>query len=260
MKGFVKMIIAGAIIIGIGIAVLLIALGLNGWSFAPNFEMREFTSTEVNTSVSVNLSTGKLKIEYTDEEYIQISYPTAKGYETTVNENDGKLTLESNKHKWYIFTWGVTIPETVVKIPRDKINEFSVTMNAGAVDMCDCEFETVKIKVNAGTCNVGNVTGFELMDIDVNAGTVNVSKASGNKIICAVSAGAANLKQIDCGTTEVKVSAGTANFSFLGEKSDYTATVNVSAGSCNGLSTQSGGEKTINVKVSAGSCNASFAG
>ncbi|MDE5667756.1 MAG: hypothetical protein K2I29_05895 [Clostridia bacterium] len=67
MKGLVKMIIAGAIIIGIGVAVLLIALGLNGWSFAPNFEMQEFTSNEANTSVSVNLSTGRLKIEYTDE-------------------------------------------------------------------------------------------------------------------------------------------------------------------------------------------------
>ncbi len=258
MKGFVKMIIAGAIIIGVGIAVLLIALGLNGWSFVPNFEMQEFTSTEVNSSVSVHLSTGRLKIEYTDEEYIQITYPTARGYETTVNENDGKLTLESNKHKWYIFTWGATIPETIVKIPRDKINEVLITMNAGTVDMCDGEFKTVKIKVNAGTCNVGNVTCLELMDIDVNAGTVNVSKASGNKIICDVSAGAANLKQIDCGTTEVKVSAGTANLSFLGEKSDYAATVDVSAGSCNGLTTQSGGDKNITVRVSAGSCNVSF--
>ena len=83
-------------------------------------------------------------------------------------------------------------------------------------------------------------------------------KQAENKIICDVSAGAANLKQIDCGTTEVKVSAGTANLSFLGEKSDYAATVDVSAGSCNGLTTQSGGDKNITVRVSAGSCNVSF--
>jgi len=260
MKGFVKVIIAGAIIIGIGIAVLLIALGLNGWSFAPDFKTEEFTSTQENTSLAVDLSAGKLKIEYHDGENIQISYPTAKGYETTIKEENGKLSIEGNKHKWYTFTWGVTIPETVIKIPENKITEVTVKLNAGTVDMTGGAFEKVKIEVNAGTLHVGQITDCELLDINVNAGTVNAEGVSSTSLVCEVNAGTAGIKNIDCTATDVKVSAGSANVSFTGAKADYSADVDVSAGSCNGLSTQTGGGKNIKIKVGAGSCNVSFAG
>lgn len=273
MKGFVKVIIAGAVILGIGIAILIIALAVNGWKYAPDieFETKEFTSTEENTALDVSLNAGKLKIEYRDDdsEEIYISYPTAEQYKTTIAEKDGKLSIENevnlygNRFSGCGVNWGVwwvDIPETVVSIPKDKITEISVTLNAGTVEVPDGEFKKVNIKVNAGTCNVGNVTGFELLDIDLNAGTVNVTSASGNELKCHLSAGSANIKKADCNKTEVKVSAGSANISLLGAKSDYTATVDVSAGSCNGISSQSGGDKNIKVKVSAGSCNVSFLG
>ena len=39
MKGFVKVIIAGAVILGIGIAVLIIALAVNDLKFAPDLDL-----------------------------------------------------------------------------------------------------------------------------------------------------------------------------------------------------------------------------
>ena len=229
MKGVVKMIIAGAVILGIGIAVLLLALGLNGWTFSPNFTTEEFTSTEENEALNVQLAAGRLKIEYHDEDNIKITYPVAKGYETTVTESDGTLSIEGNRHKWYVFSWGVTFPETVIKIPAGKIKEISVSLNAGTVEIPDGDFTKVTLKLNAGTVNAGNISGAELFNVELNAGTVNAE-------------------------------AVTANLNFTGAKSDYTATVNVSAGSCNGISTQTGGDRSLTVKVSAGSCNVSFAG
>lgn len=258
MRGFVKMIIAGAIIVGIGFAVLLLALGLNGWSFKPNFETREYSSAEENTALDVKLDAGKLKIEYHDGEDIQISYPVAKGYETKIIESDGKLSVEGNKHHWYTFTWGVTIPETVIKIPRDKIKNVEIKLNAGTVDLADGAFENVKVKVNAGSCNVGEITGCNRFEVKLNAGSVNVKGAECNAFSCDINAGSAKFQKIDSAESKLEVSAGSASLAFAGAVEEYTATVNVSAGSCNGLSTRTGGDKTIDVKVSAGSVNVSF--
>lgn len=258
MKRFVKVMIAGAIIIGIGIAVLLVALGLNGWSFTTKFETEEYTSEEDNTALSVDLDAGKLKIEYHEGENIQISYPKAKGYETTIIESNGKLSLEGNKHRWYIFTWGITIPETVIRIPRDKITSVEIEVNAGTVELPDGAFESVKIEVNAGTCIVGKITDCELLDIHMNAGTVSVEGAECDKLVCEVNAGSADIRKIDSYESKVEVNAGSANITFTGSVEEYSADVSVSAGSCNGVSTRTGGDKKITVKVSAGSVNASF--
>lgn len=271
MKGYVKCIIAGAVILGIGIAVLLIALGVNDWKFESNieFETQEFTSTEEDTSLAVTLEAGRLKIEYRDDdkEEIYVSYPVADRYETTITEKNGKLSIENESHLLgFGFNcnvncgiWGLNIPETVVKIPKG-ITAVSVTLKAGTVELKEGNFEKVELNVDAGTCEVKNIT-CELLTIDLDAGALNLDGVKAGKLVCDVSAGTADIKKIDCPETEVKVSAGAANLSFVGAKSDYTATVDVSAGSCSGISSQSGNkDKTIKVKVSAGSCDVEFLG
>lgn len=259
MNGFIKVIIAGAVIIGIGIAVLLIALGLNGWTFSPEFETKEFTSTETNTALSVNLGAGKLRIDYHDGEDVKITYPAAKGYETTVTESNGKISIVGNKRHWYTFSWGVDFPETVVLIPRNVIKTVDIEVDAGGVELAGGEFENIKIKVDAGYCRVGEVTGLDLVNINVNAGSVNVDGVQGDKIVCDVDAGRADVKNIDCTTSDVSVSAGLAELTFKGNPSEYTSAVSVSAGSCSGLSNNvSDTNKTITVRVSAGKLDVSF--
>lgn len=258
MKGYVKVIIAGAVIIGIGIAVLLIALGLNGWSFAPNFTREEFASVEDNTALDVELAAGELKIEYHDGDKIEISYPVANGYKTVISEKDGKLSIDVNRHRWYIFTWGVKIPETVIKIPRDKIKDVKIELNAGTVSLAEGAFENVKIKVNAGTVTTGEITECNHFEVNMNAGTVNAAGVQCSEFSLEVNAGSAKIQEVDSAKSTVEVNAGTATVKFAGAAEDYSATVNVSAGSCNGLSTHAGGDKNITVKVNAGSVNVSF--
>lgn len=261
MKGFVKVIIAGAVIIGLGIAILLIALGLNDWSFTPKFEMQSFTAEQENTSLSVKLDAGRLKIIYREDggDKIQITYPEAKSYKTTVTEKDGKLSLVGNIHHWYTFTWGITFPETVIMLPKNTIANVEITLNAGTVDLAGGEYQSVKIKVNAGTCHVGEISGCNTLDLTVNAGTLNVDGAQSNNVRSEVNAGAANIKKIDSAQTEVTLSAGSATLAFTGAKTEYNATVNVSLGTCSGLATQTGsGGKNISISVSAGSATVSF--
>lgn len=259
MKGYIKVIIAGAVIIGIGLAVFLIALGLNGWTVTPEFEMKEFTSTKVNTSLSVDLDAGLLKIDYHDGDEIKVTYPSAKGYDSRFSEEDGKLSIVSNKRRWYTFSWGVNFPETVVLIPRNQIKNVDIYVNAGGVQLAGGEFENVNVKVNAGACEVGKITGLKLLKIKLNAGAVNVDGVRGDKLICNVNAGRATVKNVDCTTTEVGINAGLAELNFAGVRADYSSSVNVSAGSCNGLyDNVSDTGKSIKVKVSAGTVNVSF--
>ena len=265
MKGFVKVIIAGAVILGIGIAILIIALAVNDWKFAPNieFETKEFTSTEENTSLSISLDAGSLKIEYLEEgEEIQISYPEAKGFETTITESNGKLSIEGNKHRWYTFAWGTTIPETVVKIPENKIDDVEITLNAGTVDMVGGAFNKVDITINAGTLNVGEIKDCYSFSVKLNAGTFKaVSGVDSANFGCKLNAGSAHVYNINAYSTKIKLNAGSANLSFMGNREDYSATVNVSAGACNGITGHSAPTgKEIEVKVNAGTCNVHFLG
>lgn len=39
MKRFLKFVIAGAVIFGIGIAIMVITLGVNGWNIDDDYEM-----------------------------------------------------------------------------------------------------------------------------------------------------------------------------------------------------------------------------
>lgn len=258
MNHVVRAIIVGSVIIGIGVAILLVALGLNDWSFQPNFTTEEFSSQEEDTALAVNLDAGKLKIEYHDGEDIQISYPVASGYITTITESDGKLTIDGNKRRWYAFSWGIDFPETIVKIPYDKIKDVEITLNAGAVSLTDGAFENVTVKLNAGTCDVGKITECKQFDVRLNAGAFNGNGVQSERFSCHLNAGSAKIQKIESSENEVKVNAGSANLNFAGSAEEYSASVSVSAGSCNGLSDRAGGDKSITVKVNAGSVNVSF--
>ena len=282
MKGFVKCIIAGAVILGIGIAILIIALAVNGWKFSPNFEFetKEYTSTASDiTKLSVEFNAGKLQIEYRDDdsEEIYISYPVAEGYQTAITEKDHTLSIVNEVDIYgNMFSgcnvscgnWAINIPATtVVKIPKNTICDLSINLNAGTVEIPDSDFTKVSLKVNAGSCHVGRVGASELFEIDLRAGSVTVEGVNTAKLDCEVHAGSANVNAITSKETNVEVHAGAANIAFNGIKSQYVATVKVTAGSCNGLSTQGSDvpsmnpdKQKINVKVSAGSCNVNFLG
>lgn len=260
MRGFVKVIIAGCVILGIGIAVLVIALGLNGWTFSPVFEEKTFNAEKINTAIDIDIDAGSLKTEFYDGDKIEITYPEASGYTTTITENaDGTLKMVANKHHWFTFSWGVTIPDTVVKLPKGTAYKVNVHLNAGTVNLADGEYAEVTTHVNAGTFKANSIT-CQNFKLTVNAGLADIGNITCLKLYCKVNAGRAQIKKITCPDAEVDVSAGAAVLGFAGTRNEYDAIVDVSAGSCSGLETQrvEGGKK-IKIHVSAGSATVTFA-
>lgn len=280
MKGLVKALIIGAVIIGLGIAILLIGLGLNGWKFnrIVNFEMQNFTEAENNDKLDINISAGRLKTEFYDGDKITVDYATAEGYTYTLSEKGGTLVINTPHKKW--FYWGISaveIPETVIKIPSNRVMHLRLVMNAGTVNLAGGEYKSVDIDMNAGTfkteavncggnfkCDVAAGTiNFGSLSCDnfeskISAGTVGFGAVTCNKFEAKLSAGAFDINGLTAETSSVKISAGSLDLNFTGAKSEYTITKSISAGSCN-VDNQTGStNKSIDIKVSAGKATLNF--
>lgn len=259
MKPFVKAIIAGCYIIVIGIIVLLVALGLNGWTLKADFSIEEFNASQNNDKIIVESSVGAIKINYYDGDKVQIFYPESKNHKLNISEQNGTVLVKSPEPKWFEFSifWG-NIPETVINLPQDTVFELDLTVNAGSLRLLEGEYSDVKLTINAGTLNATGVE-CETFNATVNAGSMHI-----NDLISYVSfngevkAGSLTAKNVTCPQITANVSAGSLNLKINGTKSEYSVDVTVAAGSSN-ISNQTGStDKKITADVSAGSLNISF--
>lgn len=278
MKGFIKVMIAGAVILVVGIVLLVIALGVHGWHIDDDYDMKYYECTERNTILDVDFSAGTLEVNYYDGEKIKIEYPENKILSASVAESNGKLSFATTtKRKWNIFNWFNKIPTAKIWIPQGEIIDIDLNMNAGVTKLADGEFGDIIIKMNAGTVQMDNAS-CEKLSIEMNAGSINVKNAVSTEsvkvnlgagalniqslecplLVGDISAGAVNIGRLQTESVEVDISAGAVKLGMTGAKSDYNIAIQKSAGSCN-VSNQSG-DKDMRIKanISAGALNVSF--
>ncbi len=277
MKGFIKVMIAGAVILGLGIAVLIIVLGANGWHIEGDYEMKTYECQETNTALDVDFDAGSLKIEYYEGETIKVEYPENKRITMTATEADGKLTLKSTYKRWINFDWFSIIPETKIWLPQDDVIALNLDVDAGMVSVPEGEYADMNIVMDAGSLHTGALK-CKNFSLKMNAGAADVeSVISENPIFCKMNAGDFKVKSLECpalkceisaGSLEaekvaaneldVDVSAGDARVTMVGTESEYTVDVHKSAGSCN-ISNRTGTtDKRITAKISAGSVDVRF--
>ena len=278
MKSMVKAIIAGSCVIVLGVVILLIALGLNGWTFKADFTTNEFVAEQDNNELIVENSIGSVKINYYDGEKVQIIYPESENYKMSISEQNGYVKVTTPNPKWYEFSiWRTDIPEMVINLPKTtvfqmhlKVNAGSLrlegkyssvwlTVNAGSLRVTDVECDKIYATVNAGSMFINNLICDTLFKGEVNAGSMLI-----DSIICTeefnakVNAGSLNAKYVACPYTNVSVSTGSLNITLKGNKSDYSISAHVTAGSSN-ISNQKGTtDKKITANVSAGSLKVNF--
>ena len=238
MKGIIKCVIAGAIIIGIGLAIVLITLAVNGWTLKkPEFEMQSYTAENNNTEIDITVNAGSVKTEFYDGDTITIDYPTSSIYSCKISEKDGVFRYES-KIKKTLFWGTINIPETTIKLPKDIIFNVEAEVNAGS------------IKISAGE--------YGKIEVDVNAGAFTSEEVKCTTFNCEVNAGRLEAKKLDCADIKAEVNAGALEININGAKADYDIKAEVYAGSCN-VSNQTGsGGKKLDVECSAGSANVTF--
>ena len=262
MNGTVKAIIAGAVILGIGIAIVLLVLGLNGWDFNvnKNWETHKYECADTVSDIDIDFSAGEMQIEFYDGEQIEVEYSSSERFTTEFKVTNNTLYISTSQVRWYnSFLWFNKIPATKMYIPRSWQLNFDIVINAGAVTFAEGgNYGNIHVELNAGTISMKNVNCMSC-NLEVNAGAMNLSDLSCNKLTCEVNAGSVNVKELKCDNINIDISAGSANLVVAGRKEDYTVKVKKSAGSCN-LTNQTGTDanKRIDIDISAGSANISF--
>lgn len=259
MKGLGKSLAAGIVIIIFGVAILLVALGLNGWTLKTDWESMEFESQSQITSLHLDYSAGDVETVFYDGDKIRVEYPTSKVYKTEVKEADGKLSVISGKRHWYDFSlwWFLKVPTARIYIPNGSVIDLDIILNAGTLKIPDGGFGKVDIKMNAGKIDLGKIES-EKFDCYVNAGALYAENIICGEFRTEVNAGSADFKNLTSASVNLKVNAGSLNADINGNENDYTVTVDKNAGSCN-ISDHTGAtDKKINVEVNAGSVSVNF--
>ena len=241
MKAIWKCLIAGIVLITIGAGIIITTLAVNGWKIKEiNYTMKTFTAQNDNTSVELDIGAYALKCEFYDGDKIEIYYPDSKAYKTSISEKGGKLKFES-KTKWYATFFNFTkSPETVVKLPKDKVFDIIINLGAGTVNLADGVYGNIKT--------------------DVGAGKLYAQKITCNTLVSDVSAGSLEISALSCPDIKADVSAGSLKLGVVGAKVEYTIRASVSVGSCN-VSDQTGTtDKKLDVDCSAGKITVDFKG
>ena len=259
MSRTVKAVIAGAVIFGVGVVILLVTGLATGFKFddGGNWEMKSYTCEQQVNTVKLDFSADALEVMFYDGDEIKVEYPERKNITTQCSVHDGTLTVSSEVHFRVRIWWFNKIPTTKIYIPKSMQLNYKIEVDAGALNFGEGgSYGNVSIRLNAGAINMGDVTCGDFR-LELNAGAINFSKLVCDKFDSDVSAGALNVKSLQCDDVKLDVSAGSAKLGIVGAKSDYTIHVDKSAGSCN-VSSQSGGSKRLRVDISAGSVSINF--
>ena len=261
MKGFAKYLIAGLIFILIGAIILVIGLGMSGWQLNPDYTNKIWTQEDGDiTHLKVEFGAGEFKTVIYDGDKIEIEYQTSDVYQVKINQNAGKLTVETS-NKWsFGFAFMFKSPKMTLKIPKNmNLQIFDFDMKAGMATLAGGEFGIVNIEISAGTLNFKNDLICDKLNLDMKAGSLITSNIITRDFKLDVSAGSANIGELNCSNTSIGVSAGSVQIRMSGFENDYNITVNKSAGSCN-LTTHhySPDNKTLDIDISAGSVHVNF--
>ncbi len=262
MKGFVKVIIAGAVILGIGIAILIIALAVNGWKFdfkETEYEMKSYTAEGQFDTLSVDISAGEVDIVYYDGETIKFDYPENNRLTATVVESKSEISFVSKKkHFWDWVSWGTNIPKTTISVPQDCKLNLNIDLNAGIINLPDGEFEKLDLHLNAGEVTGSEITASSL-ECKMNAGNIKFESVECTSGTFKLNAGTLEISRLACDKITTNLNAGTATLHVVGTATEYTVDIDKNAGSCNIANhTGTDDKKSITGKMNAGALNITF--
>lgn len=259
MKSIVNWIIAGAVIVVVGLVFVIIGASFGGscYGYRENWTETEQSFSEQISAVKCDLETCSLKISYYDGESVYVSYPESSIRESAVSVNLGVLTITSEMTT-STYNYSSDFPIAVIKIPESYTVSLDLEIDLGCIYIYDGAYNNLNLNVDAGVIEIGSVT-FNSAAIEVDAGNVTITDMTCGTLVCNIDTGAVKFNKLACPNIQIGVDLGSVKACLAGSRDDYTATCSIDLGSCN-ISSGGSGVNILKISVDAGSAEITFDG
>ncbi|MBR2646908.1 MAG: DUF4097 family beta strand repeat protein [Clostridia bacterium] len=211
------------------------------WSKLSNivYEDKTYTvSADEVDKIALDIESGKLEIEQTDDENITVEYYIGRSkngkerISIKPSLSDGVLTI---KQKVGFVIFNFTEKKAVVKIPADKTLELSAEVASGEITLGNVEeqyaFSSLKLNVTSGEICVNSAVTAEKVSMSVTSGEISIKNAM-------TSAGNVSIK-VTSGDVEINGALTAENISMSVTSGDIDVNSEVTATSAT-LSVTSG--------------------
>ena len=157
-------IIAGVLLIIIGIACVVSVLAINNWNFSsisarPTLTEMKFVADKMHHRVNIEEDSSNIIIKSTDDEFINVTYYESEKQSYSISSNE-QLTIEKTTNlEWYhkmgMFSFIHEVP-MVVSIPKSLKCNIDIKVDNGKITIVDAMLENVKISNDNGSINIRN--------------------------------------------------------------------------------------------------------
>ena len=220
-KTKVGFIVAGVLVL-IGIAIFVTALGMLNWDFknlsTVKYETNTYTLSEEFADISISTNTADIRILPAEDGKCTVICEEETNAKHAVEVKDGKLTITlQNKKEWRDYI-GINFrsPKIVVYLPQEQYGD---------------------VKIQGSTCDVDIAKDFSFasLDISVSTGDVkNYASASGSVKI-KTSTGHICVEKISTGALELKVTTGNVTVCDVTCEGDLKLTVSTGKACLSGI-------------------------
>lgn len=287
--------IAGAILLLVGVIVFLVAFGstgfnLNAFSYV-NFETKTYVETGTTTELSLSAETANVYFyEAKEGQPLSVKYTRRKSREgelindVEIVEEDGRLILtETENSEGRLLLLDITDPVIEIYLPTDRTYGIEADVDVGNVRIVgDYVANTVVLSTKNGSIYTEksslqcDVVVLSAINGGVYFGTVNANEATatatngsvsinGNITTNAFSATTKNgqiyyrSSVIDAANVTLSSSNGNVKAKLRGKPADFSTTLSVENGRSN-IEETSTGEKQLRITVKTGTIHIDFEG
>ena len=215
-----KLIIAGIILLVLGLAVGIAAFGLMGFRFE-GFKTVEYETKTMELRGdfrNIHIEGGTAHIEFCHPRYpttdnsAKLESLESEDRRTVVTVEDGTLTIRLvDERKWYErMEISMQSPALTLYLPEGDYGDLVIENSTGDISIWNYSFDSVRI--TSGTGDVNLQASAETIDVKTGTGDIHMSSLNAEEITANVATGRVQLYNVKCGVLRTEGDTGKVFF------------------------------------------------